>query len=134
MPGAGHLVHMPAHIYMRVGRYADAVDSNVRAAAADEDYIAQCQAQGLYPVGYYPHNIHFLWSAAAMDGRAEMAIDGGRKVGQPVRIQQIVERWEQEPTRAQRVVQTANRQQPRRDRRDTELMRQPGDRRIVARQ
>ena len=60
MPGAGHLVHMPSHIYLRVGRYNDASDANVEAILADEDYIAQCQAQGLYPIGYYPHNIHFL--------------------------------------------------------------------------
>jgi predicted Zn-dependent protease len=80
MPGAGHLVHMPAHIYMRVGRYADASESSVRAIAADEDYLAQCQAQGLYPVGYYPHNIHFLWSAATMEGRSAVALDAARKV------------------------------------------------------
>ena len=49
MPAAGHMVHMPAHIYLRVGRYADAAEANVRAIAADEDYLAQCQAQGLYP-------------------------------------------------------------------------------------
>ena len=64
MPAAGHMVHMPAHIYQRVGRYSDAVRSNELAIAADEDYISQCQAQGLYPMGYYPHNIHFLWFAA----------------------------------------------------------------------
>jgi tetratricopeptide (TPR) repeat protein len=80
MPGAGHMVHMPAHIYMRVGRYADASESNVRAIAADEDYIAQCQAQGVYPVGYYPHNIHFLWTASTMEGRSRVAIDAARKV------------------------------------------------------
>ena len=80
MPGAGHLVHMPAHIYMRVGRYADASESNVRAIAADEDYLAQCQAQGLYPVGYYPHNIHFLWAAATMEGRSGVALEAARKV------------------------------------------------------
>ena len=80
MPGAGHLVHMPAHIYMRVGRYADASESNVRAIAADEDYLAQCQAQGLYPVAYYPHNVHFLWAAATMEGRSAVAIDAARKV------------------------------------------------------
>lgn len=79
MPGAGHLVHMPSHIYMRVGRYADAAAANERAILADEDYIAQCQAQGLYPVGYYPHNIHFLWWAAELEGRSEVAIDAARK-------------------------------------------------------
>jgi tetratricopeptide (TPR) repeat protein len=81
MPGAGHMVHMPAHIYMRVGRYADAASSNERAILADEDYISQCQAQGMYPASYYPHNIHFLWSAATMEGRSEAAIDAARKVG-----------------------------------------------------
>jgi tetratricopeptide (TPR) repeat protein len=80
MPGAGHVVHMPSHIYQRVGRYADAVRSNELAMLADEDYIRQCHAQGLYPMGYYPHNIHFLWFAATMDGRGQLAIDSARKV------------------------------------------------------
>ena len=71
MPGAGHMVHMPSHIYQRVGRYADAAASNEPAIAADEDYITQCRAQGLYPMGYYPHNIHFLWFAATADGRSQ---------------------------------------------------------------
>ena len=79
MPAAGHMVHMPAHIYQRVGRYADAARSNELAIAADEDYITQCRAQGLYPMGYYPHNIHFLWFAAAADGRSKVAIDSARK-------------------------------------------------------
>ncbi|MGH9332939.1 MAG: hypothetical protein ACRD21_04230, partial [Vicinamibacteria bacterium] len=60
MPGAGHMVHMPSHIYQRIGRYEDSAKSNEMAALADEDYITQCRAQGLYPMGYYPHNIHFL--------------------------------------------------------------------------
>ncbi len=80
MPAAGHMVHMPGHIYQRVGRYADAMRSNELAIAADEDYIAQCQAQGLYPMGYYPHNIHFLWFAATFDGQSRIAIESARKV------------------------------------------------------
>ena len=80
MPAAGHMVHMPGHIYQRVGRYADAMKSNELAIAADEDYIAQCQAQGLYPMGYYPHNIHFLWFAASFDGQSRVAIESGRKL------------------------------------------------------
>jgi tetratricopeptide (TPR) repeat protein len=80
MPGAGHIVHMPSHIYMRVGRYADASAANVAAALADEDYITQCRAQGLYPMGYYPHNIHFLWSSATMEGRSELAIASARRL------------------------------------------------------
>jgi tetratricopeptide (TPR) repeat protein len=79
VPGAGHLVHMPGHIYMRVGRYADASAVNEMAILADEDYIAQCRAQGLYPMVYYPHNIHFLWAAATMEGRSRVAIDAARK-------------------------------------------------------
>ena len=78
-PGAGHLVHMPSHIFRRVGRYADASKSNQDAVAADEDYIEQCRAQGVYPLAYYPHNIHFLWDAATMEGRSLTAIEAARK-------------------------------------------------------
>jgi pimeloyl-ACP methyl ester carboxylesterase len=84
MPAAGHMVHMPAHIYIRVGRYADAAEANVRAIAADEDYLAQCQAQGLYPVSYYPHNLHFLWAAATLEGRRAVAVDAARKLAEKV--------------------------------------------------
>lgn len=91
VPGSGHLVHMPSHIYWRVGRYFDASEANVRAAKVDEDYIAQCRAQGLYPALYYPHNIHFLWSSASMEGRSEVAIEAGRKVAANVRLEQIRE-------------------------------------------
>jgi tetratricopeptide (TPR) repeat protein len=84
MPAAGHMVHMPAHIYQRVGRYNDAARSTELAIAADEDYIAQCQAQGLYPMGYYPHNIHFLWFAASADGRSKLAIESSRKAASKV--------------------------------------------------
>jgi tetratricopeptide (TPR) repeat protein len=80
MPGAGHIVHMPAHIYMRVGRHADVVSSNQQAVKADEDYIAQCRAQGLYPLGYYPHNIHFIWMGATATGQKQLALDSARKV------------------------------------------------------
>jgi tetratricopeptide (TPR) repeat protein len=84
MPAAGHMVHMPAHIYQRVGRYSDAIRSNELAIAADEDYIAQCQAQGLYPMGYYPHNIHFLWFAATADGRSKLSLESARKAASKV--------------------------------------------------
>jgi tetratricopeptide (TPR) repeat protein len=84
MPGAGHMVHMPSHIYQRVGRYADAAASNEAAVAADEDYITQCRAQGLYPMAYYPHNVHFLWFAATAEGRSKVAIDAARKVASKV--------------------------------------------------
>ncbi len=84
MPAAGHMVHMPAHIYQRVGRYADAIKSNQLAIVADEDYITQCRAQGLYPMGYYPHNIHFLWFAAAADGQSALAIESARKLAERI--------------------------------------------------
>jgi len=84
MPAAGHMVHMPAHIYQRVGRYADAERSNELAIAADEDYISQCRAQGLYPMAYYPHNLHFLWFAATADGRSAVAIAAARKAASRV--------------------------------------------------
>jgi tetratricopeptide (TPR) repeat protein len=84
VPAAGHLVHMPAHIYQRVGRYADAIKSNELAIAADEDYITQCRAQGLYPIGYYPHNLHFLWFAATFDGQSKLAIDAARRAASKV--------------------------------------------------
>jgi tetratricopeptide (TPR) repeat protein len=91
VPGSGHLVHMPAHIYWRVGRYNDASEANVRAAAVDEEYIAQCNAQGFYPALYYPHNIHFLWAASSMEGRSAVALEAARKVAANVRMEQIAE-------------------------------------------
>ncbi|MEQ9437214.1 hypothetical protein [Hyphomonas sp.] len=94
VPGSGHLVHMPAHIFWRVGRYDDAAKANITAAKVDEDYIAQCNAQGFYPALYYPHNIHFLWAAASMSGQREMALEAGQKVADNVRLEQI----EQFPT------------------------------------
>ena len=84
VPAAGHLVHMPSHIYIRVGRYTDATEANRRAIAADEDYITQCRAQGIYPADYYPHNIHFMWTTLSMEGRSEEAIRAARKAASKV--------------------------------------------------
>jgi tetratricopeptide (TPR) repeat protein len=80
IPASGHLVHMPSHIYIRVGRYADAEKCNRLAIQRDEEYIIACQAQGEYPLGYYPHNIHFLWSAATFEGKSKIAIESAEKV------------------------------------------------------
>ena len=91
VPGAGHLVHMPSHIYWRVGRYADASEANVKAASVDEAYIAACNAQGFYPAAYYPHNIHFLWAASSMEGRSAVSIEAARKVAANVRLEMINE-------------------------------------------
>ncbi|WP_425234245.1 tetratricopeptide repeat protein [Ulvibacterium sp.] len=89
MPAAGHLVHMPSHIYIRVGRYLDAVKSNQKAILADEDYISQCYSQGMYPLGYYPHNLHFLWSAASLLGNSKMAIEAAQKTAEKVPISEL---------------------------------------------
>ena len=80
MPGAGHIVHMPGHIYIRVGRYADAVKQNEHAVHADETYIRDQNPRGLYPSGYYPHNYHFMWFAATMAGMREKALYAARRV------------------------------------------------------
>jgi tetratricopeptide (TPR) repeat protein len=74
VPASGHLLHMPAHIYMRTGRYDDAIAANRAAIAADARYLAEVDAQGAYRVGYVAHNQHFLWAAAAMTGRSEVAL------------------------------------------------------------
>jgi tetratricopeptide (TPR) repeat protein len=85
MPGAGHLVHMPAHIYIRVGRWADAIKANEHAVHTDETYIMdQHPAAGMYPMGYYPHNIHFLGFAASMAGNSAMTLDSARKLARKV--------------------------------------------------
>lgn len=83
-PMAGHLVHMPSHIYMQTGRYADAFDANVNAVKADEGYVTACRAQGIYPLTYYPHNIHFLAWAAIMQGRKAESMAAARKVADRV--------------------------------------------------
>lgn len=79
IPGSGHLVHMPAHIYARVGRYHDAVIANQKAIAADDAYLAMCRPQpGVYPLGYVPHNHHFLWFAATMEGASAVAMEAAK--------------------------------------------------------
>lgn len=80
VPGAGHLVHMPSHIYIRTGRYAEGITANEKAVLADEDYISTCRAQGIYPLAYYPHNYHFYWACAQMSGRGKLALEVSRKL------------------------------------------------------
>lgn len=81
-PGAGHLVHMPAHIYFRIGRYRASIDANVKAALADEAYLRAAGDNGLYRYGYYPHNVHFLVSSAQMAGDMTTAVrESGRLSG-----------------------------------------------------
>ncbi len=81
-PGAGHLVHMPAHIYIRTGKYHEGSLANMRAVKSDEEYINQCNQQGFYPISYYPHNYHFLWATATLEGDSKTAIDAALKTSQ----------------------------------------------------
>jgi tetratricopeptide (TPR) repeat protein len=77
-PGAGHLVHMPSHIYIRIGRYHDAAEVNAKAAAVDAAYIEKYDIQGPYRMMYYPHNIHFFWASATLEGRSAEALQAAR--------------------------------------------------------
>ena len=74
MPGAGHLVHMPAHIYARVGMYHESALRNAEAVSADEHYLQGTHLTGDYADGYYSHNLHFLWSSLMMEGRSAQAL------------------------------------------------------------
>jgi tetratricopeptide (TPR) repeat protein len=82
VPGAGHLVHMPAHVYLRVGRFGDATAVNEQAVKADEAYFTKDRAQGnmMYEVGYYPHNIHFMVASASLEGRRTEAMSAAETV------------------------------------------------------
>ena len=79
-PGAGHLVHMPAHVYIRVGQYNEASKANQAAVEADQDYVTQCRAQGMYPLVYHPHNYHFLSRTASLEGRSAVALDAANRM------------------------------------------------------
>ncbi|MDR4479408.1 MAG: hypothetical protein R3B37_06615 [Nitrospira sp.] len=79
-PGAGHLVHMPGHVYLRLGMYKEAVERNVHAASVDQEYLTHRPLTGIYPMGYYPHNVHFLWSALSMEGRSQEAINAAQNL------------------------------------------------------
>ena len=81
-PGAGHLVHMPAHIYLRLGMYQQASRANEEAIEADQAYLASCGKQGFYPAMYYPHNIHFLWYSSGMEGRSAESLRRAREAAQ----------------------------------------------------
>ena len=78
MPGAGHLVHMPAHVYMRLGLYREASEHNASSATVDQEYLAQSRLQGTYAAGYYAHNLHFLNASLMMEGRSAEALQVGR--------------------------------------------------------
>jgi tetratricopeptide (TPR) repeat protein len=74
VPGSGHLVHMPAHIYIRIGHYRDAILANQQAVKVDKDYLSHAHhAEGIYTLAYVPHNFHFLWAAAIKTGQKQLA-------------------------------------------------------------
>ena len=85
LPGAGHMVHMPSHIYYRIGRYFDALAVNKDAAAADENYLKASDApMGVYRLGYYPHNVHFILASATMSGDGPAAIAAAEKLAKVI--------------------------------------------------
>ncbi|HEX6531989.1 MAG TPA: hypothetical protein VF019_05140 [Nitrospira sp.] len=86
MPGEGHMVHMPAHIYIRVGRWNDAVKANQHAIHNDEVFIEGQHPVGVYPLAYYPHNIHFLAFASTMAGRSAQAIEASNTLTSKVNV------------------------------------------------
>ncbi|WP_437329294.1 tetratricopeptide repeat protein [Sorangium sp. So ce381] len=83
-PGAGHLVHMPSHIFVRVGRYADASDANEQAVLADRRYLRERRPEGIYPMMYFPHNLQFLSVSASMEGRSAVAVHAARELADAV--------------------------------------------------
>ncbi len=89
MPGAGHLVHMPAHIYMRMGRYREASERNAAAAMVDQEYLSGHPLEGSYASGYYAHNLHFLNASMMMEGRSAEALQVARDLLTKVSTEEI---------------------------------------------
>lgn len=96
MPGAGHLVHMPAHIYVRLGKYRESSDRNAEAVRVDREYLAKRKLRGMYPDGYYAHNVHFLWASLAMEGRSADALKTARDLAAMISPEEArKERWKE---------------------------------------
>lgn len=96
MPGAGHLVHMPAHIYIRLGKYHEAAERNAHAAHVDQEYLAGRTLTGIYPAGYYTHNLHFLWASLLMEGRLDAALQAARDLRRTVTEEEArKEKWKE---------------------------------------
>jgi len=84
VPGSGHLLHMPSHIYIRSGEYHKGTLANIAAVEADSSYVTLCHAQGAYPLTYYPHNYHFMAATATLEGNSHWAMIGANKVSEHV--------------------------------------------------
>jgi tetratricopeptide (TPR) repeat protein len=96
MSGAGHLVHMPAHIYIRLGKYHEAAERNARAVRVDQDYLAGRNLNGDYADGYYTHNLHFLWASLAMEGRRAEAFKVARDLTRTITEEEArEEKWKE---------------------------------------
>lgn len=78
IPGSGHLVHMPSHIYINTGHFHEGTMANERAVKVDSAYVETCHAAGIYPLAYYPHNWHFLAACAALEGKGQRALEASR--------------------------------------------------------
>lgn len=78
IPGAGHIVHMPSHIYIRTGHYNKGTRSNEQSIEADEAYFKKSYEEGMYSLAYYPHNYHFLWACATLEGNYAKAMKAAR--------------------------------------------------------
>ena len=107
LPGAGHLVHMPSHIYYRVGRYADAAAVNVDAAGSDRAYFRRSDPSPIYRMMYYPHNLDFIWHAASMEGRGAETVRAARDFAAAVPGEMVLEMSDMETVPAAPMVALA---------------------------
>ncbi len=80
VPGSGHLLHMPSHIYIWTGDYHKGTLTNLKAVKEDSEYVTACHAQGVYPLAYYPHNYHYLSATATFEGNSKLAWEAAKKV------------------------------------------------------
>ena len=96
MPGAGHLVHMPAHLYIRLGRYHEAAERNEHATQVDLAYLAARTLSGNYADGYYSHNLHFLWASLIMEGRSSEATKVARELTKTITEEEArTDKWKE---------------------------------------
>jgi hypothetical protein len=84
MPGAGHLAHMPTHVYVRLGRWEEAVEHNAHAVHVDREYLEGRHPTGVYPLVYVPHNYYVMWEALNMLGRSDDALAAARAIAEKV--------------------------------------------------
>lgn len=100
IPGAGHIVHMPSHIYYRVGMYKDALQSNIDAIAIDEKYFRGASSDPVYKGAYYPHNIHFAMVSALMGGDGKATLQATQRLEQAISPEQLRAIPPMQPVRA----------------------------------